>query len=337
MNIDNKYFLLFTSCIPVKGHSVTLIYDTERGGTIEVDNLIYDVLQSNAGKTIGQLKAYYKHEYDEGIEAYFHEFVQLEYGFFTDIPEQFPPIDLSWDSPFHIENAIIEIVSFEAYDAKKGVKEIAHLGCQFLQLRFLNTISSLHKLQELLSYTNDSRVRGIEIFLKFDDKISNTLILESLFKEFPRIGRICVHSSPEEKTHPDNSAIFFTKKVITANSREVISPRNFTVSLPIFTEAQSFNIGLNRKVSIDSRGFIKNYPSHHANFGHINSDSIAKVISMPDFRKKWFINNDLIEVCKDCQFRYMCTSNSDLIQQENKLYKKDKCNFDPYSNYWHQS
>lgn len=53
-----------------------------------------------------------------------------------------------------------------------------------------------------------------------------------------------------------------------------------------------------------------------------------------NFKKLWYIYNDKIEKCKDCQFRYQCVSNSDIKEENGKYYKVDTCDYDPYQNIW---
>jgi radical SAM protein with 4Fe4S-binding SPASM domain len=102
----------------------------------------------------------------------------------------------------------------------------------------------------------------------------------------------------------------------------------------MFAEAQKHNIGLNRKVCIDYAGNIKNYLSHRKIFGNVRKDLIKEIIEKPDFREKWFYSNDQLEVCKDCQYRYACLSNSDIKSCNNRYYKVDMCDFNPGDNSW---
>jgi len=51
-------------------------------------------------------------------------------------------------------------------------------------------------------------------------------------------------------------------------------------------------------------------------------------------QEKRFISNDIIEKCKDCQYRYMCLSNSDIEEKAGKFHKINSCTFNPYENKW---
>lgn len=332
-----RYFKLFSSCVPVDGASEGLLYDIERQRLIRLKKLVYQLLKANEGRPIEGLKRYFENQYDEGIDAYFNLFEQEELGFYTDEPSSFPPISMEWESPLRLRNAILEINSESTYSIEKTLKQLDQIGCEGIQLRFLDAYP-LDKIQTYLIALNQSRIKGVELYIKFDRGLQNNALIK-LLEKAERLVRIIVFSAPEEH-HLDHrmtfyrNRIFFTKAELTKDTKEIIHPDTFVTSIEIFTEAQQHNLGLNRKISIDAKGQIKNYPSHQKSYGHINEFSLISVLNDPEFRAKWFIPNDEISKCKDCQFRFACISNSDLIF-ENDAYKKvDDCNYNPYLDQW---
>ena len=66
----------------------------------------------------------------------------------------------------------------------------------------------------------------------------------------------------------------------------------------------------------------------------MKQDAIADIIETEEFKRKGIITNDEIEKCKDCQFRYMCLSNSDLNISDHIIYKTISCSYDPYKDHW---
>lgn len=335
---ETKYFLLFASCIPVRGYESSLIYDLERQEVIKIDNLVYEVLKNNEGKTTKELKIFYNNKYDKGIDTFFSKFVELEYGFFTNSIENFPSMGLGWDSPFIIENAVLEFKKSTDYDIQEVVRELDSLGCQGIQIRFLDE-TDLYEIDKILSLFSKSRIKGLDLFIKYISNFDSLIkYAENLLNKHKRIVRLTIHSSPNtamtDLLEISQKRIFVTNKIIDDKAKEVIKLENFVLSIPIFSEAHNYNIGLNRKVSIDFKGNIKNYPTHQSVFGNVKNQKIYNIVKELDFRTKWDITNDMIEQCKDCQFRYMCLSNSDILKIKDKFYKKDYCNFDPYKNSW---
>ena len=66
---------------------------------------------------------------------------------------------------------------------------------------------------------------------------------------------------------------------------EKITLRIFEVNIPLFTEAQLHNTCLNRKISIDVDGNIKNCPSMAQSFGDIRDTTLQEALDHPDFKK----------------------------------------------------
>jgi SPASM domain peptide maturase of grasp-with-spasm system len=83
---------------------------------------------------------------------------------------------------------------------------------------------------------------------------------------------------------------------------------------------------------VDINGEIKNCPSSAISYGNIANTSLIKAIKNNNFQKNWFISKDEIEVCKDCEFRYICIDCRVFVQDSKNQYSKpSKCNYDPYT------
>ena len=70
-------------------------------------------------------------------------------------------------------------------------------------------------------------------------------------------------------------------------------------------------------------------------FGNIKYTSLKQALEHKDFKKYWNITKDQIDICKACEFRYVCTDCR--AYKENPLddYSKPlKCGYDPYTNEW---
>jgi radical SAM protein with 4Fe4S-binding SPASM domain len=93
-----------------------------------------------------------------------------------------------------------------------------------------------------------------------------------------------------------------------------------------FYESQKFNASLNQKITVDKNGNIKNYISHKKTFGNINNKKINDVLVDDEFTKIWYISNDQIEICKECQYRYFCLNFSEIIEKKGKFFKLNYCN-----------
>lgn len=63
--------------------------------------------------------------------------------------------------------------------------------------------------------------------------------------------------------------------------------------------------------------------------------NLKEISSKESFRKYWYINKDQIIICKDCEYRNMCSDCLAFIcDQKDILSKPLKCSYDPYCCYW---
>ena len=91
---------------------------------------------------------------------------------------------------------------------------------------------------------------------------------------------------------------------------------------------------MNRKIAIDVKGEIKNCPSIPKSYGNVKNTSLLQVASEKDFQQLWQVKKDNIAVCKDCEFRHVCTD-CRAFTEDGELYgKPSKCNYDPYTATW---
>ena len=71
------------------------------------------------------------------------------------------------------------------------------------------------------------------------------------------------------------------------------------------------------------------------NYGNIKDTTLEEAINKPGFKDLWFINKDKIDVCKDCEFRYMCTDCRAFIKDPENIYSQPaKCTYNPYICLW---
>ena len=143
--------------------------------------------------------------------------------------------------------------------------------------------------------------------------------------------------TPDEKvfvTH--HQPIMFTSEVIgSALDCGKVCKANFSCNQYLMFESKKFNNCLNRKLSIDTKGEIKNCPSMKRSFGNVSNTSLEAALNDEEFKWAWEINKDKVKVCKDCEFRYICTDCRAFTVDPDDIYSKPaKCKYDPYTSTW---
>jgi SPASM domain peptide maturase of grasp-with-spasm system len=322
---------LFACCIPVKGATRSTICDLQRNSYEIIPNSLFDFLDIYDGKTLAEIFEYFDPEEQLIAKSYIDFLLKKEYIFFTDIPDSFMPLNMEWDSPHFITNAIIDFDKNSKHDLTLIVKQLTFLRCQALEMRFFNSVP-LSDINSYLELTNNSSLRSISLILKFDELITESDI-KYMFSEKYILTNILFHSAGKSKITFPNYPIYFTDAEINDETHcGFIDKFNFSVNITSFTESQHFNSCLNRKISVDKNGYIKNCPSSPSIFGHISDTSLSLALQHNDFKKLWNIKKDEIEVCKDCEFRHICTDCRVYRLDEGNLYSKpSKCKYDPYT------
>jgi SPASM domain peptide maturase of grasp-with-spasm system len=326
-----SFFKLFANCIPVKGYKFSIICDLQRHKYNYIPNEIYDILTKDLDLEINELKEKYPKNFPTILD-YFNFFSDEELGFFTDEPDHFPQLSTNFETPNLIDNSIIDISKTSNHNFSSIFNQLSELGCFFLELRYFDA-QDLGTIDETLKKSYGLRFKNISLYIRYSKELS-IAGLKKLIKKHSSVGSIIVHSSPTDNNYLFNgqSITFIKQEVNSANCCGNISTSYFSINISSYTEALSFNTCLNKKISIDVHGNIKNCPSMENSFGTIESESLFSVIKKTKFKKLWAVNKDQINGCKDCQFRYICTDCRAFV--ENVYDKPKKCNYDPYTHTW---
>src|SRR5215471_16167191 len=116
MTASTNLFRLYANCFPVRGARRSLVCDLQKGRAQFIPNDLYEILTEMRDLTLSQIKAQYDNEQDQTLEMYFDLLVDQEYGFWCDEPERFPDLDLSWDRPEAVTNAIVDVDKNSSHD-----------------------------------------------------------------------------------------------------------------------------------------------------------------------------------------------------------------------------
>ncbi len=334
----NKCLQLFANCIPVKGAKRSIICDLGRASYHYIPNDLYELLKKFEGASKEIIYKEYGTSNQQVLNEYFAFLEHNEFIFWCD-PEEiplFPKIDMSYRVPYEITNSIIDLDSNSKYDIKKVITQLIDLNCSHIQIR-----SYVYKetkfWQSILDIFEKSSVRSIEIFSKWSDSVNFNEAL-SFAQNNPRIVLFVYHTCPIQSryiTETGTPVIFLSQKLESSHNCGQISSNYFAPNLNTFNESQNFNTCLNRKISIDVNGNIKNCPSMSKNFGNISDTKLQDALLSTGFKDLWHVKKDQITVCKDCEFRYICTDCRAFLNEEDiNNAKPAKCTYNPYEATW---
>lgn len=328
---------MFSNCIQVKGYNRSIICDLQKEDYFLIPNSLYDFFNGD----IFELNLNNKYLDDEKTTINQYISFLLEKNLIFEINENeielFPKLDLTWDYPSTISNAIFDINNNE-FNWEKIIKQLTAIQCYHIQVRSYSFLD-FEQIKEICNIIFSSMIFSIEFIVPYNNKIENQNWMV-LIENFPKIRNVIFYGSERnEIIHSANNGFSGVYKVISTIKSEMncgnIQSEYFSVNIPTFTESNNYNTCLNRKISIDSEGNIKNCPSCSNSFGNIKNTTLAEAIEKPGFKDMWYITKDKIDVCKDCEFRHICTDCRVFIKDPENIYSQPaKCTYNPYIAKW---
>ena len=327
----------------VKGANRSTICDLQRSNYCFVPNSLTQLFDENDVLNVKKLEK----EIEKGslpvLQEYIDFLIEHEMIFPCNFDEvsNFPKISLDFDYPATISNMIIDFDKNTSLDLKYIINKFCiPSNCRNIELRGYDLLSkpSLFKIAEDI---NNSFIKTVDIIVNIDFEIDNEFI--EWVGHNKKIRNFIIHSQSENKIISSGvkngfGTILNVKDKVTSSKHcGVINKHNFSLSIETFTESLNHNSCLNRKLSIDKDNNIKNCPALTESFGNIKNTTIDEVLSNENFTKYWNITKDQIEICKDCEFRYICTDcRAYLENPENQYSKPLKCGYDPYKCEWQE-
>lgn len=333
-NLD-KYFIIYSDCFLTRGLVKSSILDITNQQMYFFDTQFYDILSTISLYRIREILLMCEDEVTiESFQELIMFLVSKELGAFVENVSLFPPINVEWDCYSIISNAIIDVKN-KIHNFEKIFIELNDLFCEKIQIRFYSVVGTdiFHKI---IHHAIDKRFSHIEFVIKEDVQENRLEDLIAIVKQYPFIRFTIYNSFKDLTTLKFNNISFIKRDLDFCKDCGVISPEYFIIpTMDSYMENRLYNGCLNRKVSIDYDGNIKNCPSFKHSYGNIENVRIKDVIMTKQFRELWIINKEKIEVCKDCELRPVCTDCRAHLSDPNNIYSKpQKCTYDPLTSNW---
>jgi SPASM domain peptide maturase of grasp-with-spasm system len=326
--IKKAEFKLFSNCIPVKGAKRSTICDLQRNEVHFLPNSFVELLNNGI--------IYDDSNLNDETRACVSYLIENDLGHFIVDPESFPDLALDYEFPGHATHSIIEISDNSKFKFSQIFSDLSNLGVKFIELRIMRQIEP-GLLNLILEKLKPTRIIDITLFLRFSDLWSNTRITE-LLVNFQRISAISLFSSTKDGVENIiGRKLTHTKKELNSKCCGKVHTSCFSCNIRTFSESQKLNTCLHGKVSITGEGLIKNCPSLKETYGNLSDTTLKQVVMSEPFQKLWNISKDKIRVCRDCEFRHVCTDCRAYLEDPNDLYSKPlKCGYDPYTGNWEE-
>jgi len=333
---SDKCFLLYGNCFAINGSRRSLILDIQNKKKYYIPNDLYSILIEYQGNTINEINSFFSFESINIINEYFDFLIEKNLIFFCETEElnYFPRISLVWDSPSIITNAIIEYDG--SYDMENVLNQLNALGCYHIQFVFGKLLNNFKVVSDLFRNTQNSTFKSFEVIIKNANYDLDSL--ELFLKENIRVRNLIVYSSlKEEEISFDNEFIgklIFTQKQFIVEELFIKPYEEFILNLDYVSEAKLHNTYYNRKLAVSKDGHIKNSLNQVEQYGNVQDNEIRVIVESKEFQKLWNLNKDEIEICKDCEHRYICFDGRIPFLKENVWKYSTVCNYNPYIAKW---
>lgn len=331
-----KYFNLFSNILITKGARRILISDLQRNLSEVYPLELYNIIEELEIYSIEDILSQYDDESKEIFLKYLDILIEKEYGFITenDWDKSFPSLSYEYHNSSLISDLFIELNDISILDKLKG--SVENLGIKYLVIHSKNhfTIEDFIRIDQTFA---GSVLTGIEIFTPYHHIVDKDFIQE-LNKKTLRVYNLAFYSckkAPFRVKDEFRFIVSFIKENINISSCGKVDLKYFNTNLTKVLEAINHNSCLHKKIGIDIDGNIKNCPLMQESFGNIHNTSLENVLRKTGLKKYWNITKDKIEICKDCEFRYICTDCRAYKENPHDDYSKPlKCGYDPYTGEW---
>ena len=338
MNNLEKHLIFLPVCVLAKGHERSVILDIQRGILDFLPNEVYDIYRKYNKQKIGDILLNYNEEEQEIVMEYIDFLQKNEYVFLgtKHDAEHIADMSLKYNFPGKITNCICEYSEFTAQNMLQILNTIdAELGCSALQIVSDKEIP----LKELEAFLENFKaitfLCHLEIVLPYLPEYSEKSVKTLLYKNFI-VNRLVLYSAPFNKVeNKKHTFVVYLHENLKNKQCGIVDKTYFAQNIFHITEALQHNTCLNKKIFIDKNGTVKNCPFSEKTFGSILSGDVEQIISSAQFTKLWNVKKDEIEVCKDCEFRYICTDCRVFLKNpKNILSQPLHCKYNPYIAKW---
>ncbi|WP_118973605.1 grasp-with-spasm system SPASM domain peptide maturase [Taibaiella koreensis] len=336
-NCTRQVFRLFASCLLTTGSKRALLSDTQRHCYYTISLALYELLHTAQGSSIDAvLDACADHEEKQIMKSYFDFLLREELIFLCPeaISGNFPPVNTAFDVPATIANAIIVTRRTDADYLYSICQQLTKLNCLATEI-ILTRNTPPSGPETVLDICRQVALDDIHLVVPFSPGIA----YETLPLTYGNLVSLTVYGASEDEERYEEG-LRYKLRYATADLSDpracgCIAEKYFTPDLDHYFESLQHNTCLHRKISVDADGYIRNCPSMKQHFGHVNDVPLAAVVDKPAFRQYWHITKDQVAVCRDCEFRHICTDCRAYLEDPDDAYSKPlKCGYDPYTCTW---
>lgn len=339
------FLKLYDSTKIAKGHTKSIIWDTQSGFVQGIPNVLFALL-SDPFQDYSELNKTFEADDKETLVEYINFIVENNLGFILESREELSSFKISntyYEMPSRLDYLIIDIKAVGILNFEL-IESIIKTNIFYLQIRISYEVpkNEIEKIIDTLNLFNSSDIHEISIIAPYYYDLYSSIYCGNLLLKSDKYLNFVFYGADKDDSQNIGSLILTTiqKNLQIPICCGTIDFKNFNASHNFFLESINHNTCLHKKISIDKDGNIRNCPSMPQSFGNIKDTTLEEALAHPDFKKYWNLTKDHIEICKDCEFRHICTDCRAYTERThtNKegldISKPLKCGYNPYTGEW---
>lgn len=328
--MNSTILYIFSNCFFSQGAFRVLVFDSQHDKLVFIPNSLYEFINTFEGKTENEIYSNFTIDEHKIVKQYIDYILKNLIGAF--LPKEsigsFTPFHLSYSSPYLFENAIIDIEDNLVEDVSAVLIKLDKTNIPHIQLRFMSEVSPYY---DVLSLIESLSFFSVSVIASYDKtKLEN-------IKEFKKISSVFLYNSPESIVYQSNKKLIHLHKTNSYKCYGMVDPKYFSLNSIHFCQSQKYNTCLYKKLFIGKSGEIRNCPkaSIVADINQITDIELRKLADSPLFTQYWNITKDTVEVCRDCEFRHICTDCRYVVKDPTNCYSQPaNCGYNPYIAKW---
>lgn len=339
----NSYLYIYAYCFITNGKHRFSILNTMENKLHFFDMCLYQIAKKEfREKSVNGILKGLNDNDREVVEDFVGYLIQNNLARFVDDIDNFPLLQQEWDTPHHIKYSIIDMRDvWHNFDLI--FSQLSDLLCPELEVRAYRNLSlaDISKLSETFTKYNFDAFYLLIPYAESHFTQEGIERLSTMTKDNSRLV-LNVYGVPDTILEELNimknkiTSLEFNlrlfKRII--NSHDDCGRININTLKPFdiakVMEIKQHNGCLNRMISIDENGFIKNCPSMIKSWGNIKDTTLVSVYNLKEFQKYWNICNDMVEICSSCEYRCVCLGCRAYTENPDNLFSKPlKCIYTP--------
>lgn len=325
--MNTIYIYIYPNVKFVKGYKRNLIYDLYKGEYYSISDSYYCFFKDKPLEiNIHHQKYLYK---GKNITGFIKFVIDRNLGILSKVKLFFNEIDLNLSLPNYIYNIQIEISSI-MFDIRIFFNVIEELGVQNIDFFLLDDFNK-KAIESYLRLLSNTKIRSIRIVLY--EKI-NENYLKKLIDLNAKIIIVEIYNSTDYKSYNYRGTDiieynYFHKKDLVFQRPNIL----------LYSESIKFNTYFYKYLFVSGQGEVKMNPYSINDFILIDTIKdyhiLEEFILTDKYNPYKTIHKDMIDICKDCEFRYLCVDCREPIQKNETLWcYKSECDYNPYIVKW---